>query len=176
MLEMKTFGQLQCFQYLGAPDSELADFRQYLVNQLGADIWLSEQQVNEAFSDYLDQIMQCAPRIKSVKHCTLYAEPGQINFDAIILNLQYLGAPWQLSLFVRDKQGHTTKLLSDLDFDIEWDQFCMCRIDLAALLHKEVKVLNLEAGQELCVQILSSAFPIGCALVSGTNRHHLHDS
>lgn len=176
MSEIQSFGHLQTFQYLGAPDSTLGDFRQYLITQLGSDIWLSEQQVTGAFSDYRQKVIECAPRIKSVKHCTLYAEPGHINFDAIILNLQYLGDPWQLSVFVRDSHGNKTQLLTDLNFDIEWDQFYMCRVDIAAALHKELKVLNLETGQELCLQIHSSVFPIGCALVSGTNSHRLHDS
>lgn len=161
----------------GAPDSTLGDFRQYLIDKLGHDQWLSEQQISTAFSDYREKIMECAPRMKkAVKHCTLYAEPGRVNFDAIILNLQSLGDPWQLSLFIRDDDGKTTQLLSNLDFDIEWDQFCMCRLDLAAALHKELKVLNFEQGHELCLQIHSSVFPIGCALVSGTNKHGVPDA
>lgn len=73
MSAIQSFGHLQTFQYLGAPDSTLGDFRQYLIDQLGHDQWLSEQQLSNAFSDYREKIMECAPRMKkAVKHCTLY--------------------------------------------------------------------------------------------------------
>jgi len=169
MIIVNSYSDIRPFQFIESATIEVESFKDFYTRKNGSPFGSSSSFRLKQFEDYLTKLEQTSQRIfKSVKHCTLASGPINSVFDAVILNVQYLGDLWELDVFVRDKDGHRVDLLTKWDIDYEWDDFWMMRLNISEYLSKHLGFLSLSEGQELCLQLRGAILPLGAAVVMGT--------